>query len=90
MENYEAFFKRIDKDYRKMKEFDKQTLFLNIYYFWYLHQFFSLYLICKSTALTRLERNIKRKWVDDLSNVDFFLERIRERDEEIKPTSFFF
>ena len=90
MENYEAFFKRIDKDYRKMKEFDKQTLFLNIYYFWYLHQFFSLYHICKSTALTRLERNIKRKWVDELPNVNLFLERLRERDQTIKPTSFFF
>ena len=49
-----------------------------------------MYHIRKSTALTRLERNIKRKWVDDLSKVDLFLERIRERDKDIKPTSLFF
>ena len=40
MEKYETFFKRIDKDYRKIKEFDKQTLFSNIYCFWCLHHFF--------------------------------------------------
>ena len=30
----------IDKDYEKIKEFDKQTLFSNIYYFWCFHHFF--------------------------------------------------
>ena len=49
-----------------------------------------MYYIWKLTALTRLERNIKRKWVDDLPNVNLFSERIKERDEEIKPISFFF
>ena len=48
-----------------------------------------MYYIWKSTALTRLEKNVKRKWVADLPNVNLFLERIREGDEEIK-TSFFF
>ena len=61
MEKYEYFFKRINKDYRKIKEFDKQILFSNIYYFWCLHHFFSVYHIWKPTALTRLERNIYKK-----------------------------
>ena len=87
MEKYEYFFNRIDKDYRKIKEFDKQTLFSNIYYFWCLHHFFSMYHIWKPTALTRLERE---KWVTDLPNVNLFLERIRERDETVKPILFFY
>ena len=87
MEKYETFFKRIDKDYRKIKEFDKQTLFSNIYCFWCLHHFFSMYYIWKPTALTRLERE---KWVADLPNVNLFLERIRERDETVKPILFFY
>ena len=90
MENYQSFFKRIDKDYRKMKEFDKQTLFSNIYYLWCIHHFFSMHVIWKLTALRRLERNIKRKWMDDLPNVNLLLEKMRERDQQIKPTSFFF
>ena len=90
MKKYEVFFKRINKDYRKIKEFHKQTLFSNIYYFWCLHHFFSMYYIWKETALTRLERNIKRKWAADLPNVKLFLEKIRERDETIKPISFFY
>ena len=69
-----------------MKELNKQTLFPNIYYLWCLQHFFSMYYIWKSTALTRLER----KWTDDLPNVNLFLERMRERDQMIKPTSFFF
>ena len=87
MEKYEYFFNRIDKDYRKIKEFDKQTLFSNIYYFWCLHHFFSMCHIWKPTALTRLERE---KWVADLPNVNLFLERIRERDETVKPILFFY
>ena len=51
---------------------------------------FSLYYIWKETALTRLERNIKRKWVADLAYVKLFLERIRERDETVKPILFFY
>ena len=74
-----------------MKEFDKQTLFLNIYYLWCLHHFFSMYYIWKSTALTRLEKNVKRKWVADLPNVNLFLERIREGDEKMtRKLCFFF
>ena len=73
-----------------MKEFDKQTLFLNIYYLWCLHHFFSMYYIWKSTALTRLEKNVKRKWVADLPNVNLFLERIREGDEKMTRKRFFF
>ena len=72
-----------------MKEFDKQTLFLNIYYLWCLHHFFSMYYIWKSTALTRLEKNVKRKWVADLPNVNLFLERIREGDEKMTRKRFF-
>ena len=60
MEKYEVFFKRIDKDYRIIKEFDKQTFFSNIYFFWSLHHFFSMYYNWKETAFTRLERNIKK------------------------------
>ena len=47
---------------------------------------FSLYYIWKETALTRLER----KWVADLAYVNLFLERIRERDETVKPILFFY
>ena len=49
MEKYKVFFKKIDKDSGKIKELDKQTLFLNIYYFWCLYHFFSLYYIWKET-----------------------------------------
>ena len=49
-----------------------------------------MYYILKETALTRLERNIKRKWATDLPNVKLFLERIRGKDETIKPISFFY
>ena len=49
-----------------------------------------MYYTWKETALTRVERNIKKMWVADLLNVNLFLVRIREKDETIKPTSFFY
>ena len=48
-----------------------------------------MHYIWKLTALTRLEKNVKRKWVADLPNVNLFLERIREGHERLKLRFFF-
>ena len=54
MSYYEIMIAEIDKDYDKIKDFDKDLLFLNIYNFWC----FSDYL-CR-TALDRLKTNLKK------------------------------
>ena len=41
--------------------------------------------------MTRVERNIKRKWNSrDLTNVDYFIDLVKKHSEEINPMSYFF
>ena len=41
--------------------------------------------------MRRVERNIKRKWNSrDLTNVDYFIDLVKKRSEEINPMSYFF
>lgn len=74
--------KEINLNYKRIKDFDKDSLFLNFYCFWCFTHFFSMYNICLPTALSRLEKNIRKKWVDVLPNVNLVFERIRAKDEQ--------
>lgn len=71
--------KEINLNYKRIKDFDKDSLFLNFYCFWCFPK--TLY-ICLPTALSRLEKNIRKKWVDVLPNVNLVFERIRAKDEQ--------
>ena len=61
--------KEIYKDYSKIKLFDKDSLFFNIYYFWCFTNCVSMYHIWRPTAITRLGQNLRKKWVNDLANI---------------------
>lgn len=39
--------------------------------------------------LGKLERNIRRKWVKDLPNVNIILEKIKRSDDSVKPINLF-
>ena len=65
---YEERVKKIDSNYSLIKLFDKDTLLLNIYIFWSIEHFVSMYYIWRFEALTR--------WVDDLTNLNLFIERV--------------
>ena len=62
---YEERVKKIDSNYPLIKLFDKDTLFLNIYFFfWCIEHFVSMDHIWWPEALTRLKENLRKKWVD--------------------------
>ena len=62
---YEERVKKIDSNYPLIKLFDKDTLFLNIYFFfWCIEHFVSMDHIWQPEALTRLKENLRKKWVD--------------------------
>ena len=85
---YEERVKKVDSNYSLIKLFDKDTLFLNIYFFWCIKHFFSMYYIWQLESLTRLKENLRKKWVDDLLNLNLFIERVEKRDRTINPCYF--
>ena len=47
-----------------------------------------MYHIWRLEALTRLKENLRKKWVDDLPNLNLFIERVEKRDRTINPCYF--
>ena len=39
--------------------------------------------------MTKIERNIRKKWVKDFPDVDIILERIKANDQCFNPSNFF-
>ena len=46
--------------------------------------------IWRYTALDRLKRNIRKKWLKDFTNVNLFIELCERKTELISPFDFFF
>ena len=88
--SYEITIAEIDKDYDKIKDFDKDSLFVNIYNFWCFSNYLSMYYIWGRTALDRLKTNLKKKWMTDLTNVNLFIELVERKTEKLNPLNFYF
>ena len=54
--------------------------FLTSIFFWCIEHFVSMYHIWRLKVLTRLKENLRKKWVDDLPNLNLFIERVEKRD----------
>ena len=90
MSYYEFIIGQIDNGYIKISEFDNETLFINIYHFWCFVNYMSMYYIWRYTALDRLKRNIRKKWLEDFTNVNLFIELSERKFELISPFDFYF
>ena len=86
---YEEKVRQIDSANQKIDEFDKDTLFLNIYYFWCFTNYLSMYYIWRWTALERLKMNLKKKWSKNFVNVNLFIELCERKTEMINPVVFY-
>ena len=86
---YEEKIRQIDSGNEKIDEFDKDTLFLNIYHFWCFANYLSMYYIWLWTALDHLEMNLRKKWPKNFVNVNLFIERCERKTEMISPVVFY-
>ena len=86
--SYENTIPKIDNGYFKIKDFDKDSLFLNIY-FWFFANYLSMYYIWRITALDRLKMNLNKKWVSILPNVKMFIELVQRKTEMINAFDFY-
>ena len=87
--SYEKTICEIDNGCFKIKDFDNDSLFLNIYNFWYFANNLSVYYIWRITELDRLKVNLKKKWVSVLRNVNLFIELVERKTETLNPSVFY-
>ena len=86
--SYENTIPKIDNGSFKIKDFDKDLLFQNIY-FWFFANYLSMYYIWRITALDRLKMNLNKKWVSILPNVKMFIELVQRKTEMINTFDFY-
>ena len=88
---FEFIITQIENGYFKRSEFEEETLFMNIYYFYSFAKYLSPYSKWSELALRKLESNIRKQWIEkELTNVDYFIHLVKKQSVEIDPTSFLF
>ena len=81
---------RIDKNQETINEFDNDTLFMNIYYFYCFSRYLSPYYKWEKEALKRLKENIILKWPKEtFGNVFVFIELLSRGFKEVNPAGYF-
>ena len=86
---YEEKVRQIDSGNEKIDEFDKDTLFLNIYHFWCFANYLSMYYIQHWTALDHLKMNLTKKSQKNFVDVNLFIELCERKTEMISPIVFY-
>ena len=64
------------------KYINEGTLFLHLYDYWTnFHDPNKRFLWWRESIMIKIEKNIRKKWVKDLPDVDFVLERIKANNQ---------
>ena len=88
-ETFDHVINGIDNGFIDEKYFQEETLFINIFYCFYFTKYLSPYYSWGERIIKSLKRNIRRKWVDSLPNVDFFISRLEQKIEEFDPMDYY-
>ena len=86
----DAVIKSIDEEKSRIREFQFEPLFINIYYCFYFHKFLSPYKHWHDEIIKTLKKNIRNKWSDHLPNVDFFIKQIEIKNKEVDHFEYWF
>ena len=86
----ENVINQIDEENCKINQFQFENLFINIFYCFYFEKFLSPYFRWGNHAIRALKRNIKRKWLKCLPNIDFFIKQIEIKNKEVDPFKFWY
>ena len=88
-ERFDHVINGIENGFIDEKYFQEETLFINIFYCFYFTKYLSPYYSWGERIIKSLKRNIRRKWVDSLPNVDFFITRLEQKIEEFDPMDYY-
>ena len=90
--SYEIFdrvINEIDNGFIDEKYFQEENLFINMFYCFYFTKFLSPYYSWGDRIIASLKRNIRRKWLKSLPNIDFFIKKIEKRCPELDPRDYY-
>ena len=74
----------------KGKYIKEDSRFLNIYDYWtHFHNPNKIYFWWNDERLSKLERNIRRKWKKHLPFPNILFEKIKAKDVQFNPVNFF-
>ena len=88
-ETFDHVINGIDNGFIDEKYFQEETLFINIFYYFYFTKYLSPYYSWGERIIKSLKRNIRRKWVDSLPNVDFFIDQLEKKKQEFNPMNYY-
>ena len=86
----ENVIKQIHEENCKINQFKFEPLFINIFYCFYFQRFLSPYYRWRNHAIWVLKRNIKKKWLKCLPNIDFFIKQIEIKNKEVDPFEYWY
>ena len=86
----ENVINQIEKENSKINQFQFETLFINIFYCFYFQRFVSPYFRWRNHAIRVLKRNIRKKWLKSLPNIDFFIKQIEIKNKEVDPFKYWY
>ena len=86
----DTVIKSIDEKKSRIRQFQSEPLFINIYYCFYFVKFLSPYKNWCDEIIETLKNNIRNKWVNCLPNVDFFIKQIEIENKEVDPFEYWF
>ena len=90
--SYEIFdhvINGLDNGFIDEKYFEEENLFINIFYCFYFIKYLSPYYSWGDKLIASLKRNIRRKWVKSLPNIEFFIKQMEKRCPELDPYDYY-
>ena len=86
----ENVINQIEEENCKINQFQFEPLFINIFYCFYFQRFLSPYYRWRYHGIKVLKRNIRRKWLECLPNIDFFIKQIEIKNKEVDPFEYWY
>ena len=81
---------QIEEEKCKINQFQFEPLFINIFYCFYFQRFLSPYFRWGNHAIWVLKRNIRKKWLKCLPDIDFFIKQIEIKNKELDPFKYWY
>ena len=90
IELFDLIIQQIDNGLLDISEFEEENLFMNIFYRFNFIKFLSPYINWGDKFIFKLKCNIRKKWSNDLPNVNYFIRLLEKQSQEINPSGYYF
>ena len=90
IELFDLIIQQIDNGLLDISEFEEENLFMNIFYCFNFIKFLSPYINWGDKFTFKLKCNIRKKWSNDLPNVNYFIQLLEKQSQEINPSGYYF